>query len=440
MLIGQEFFGARQFEHSREELFRDFSAQQAIPVLAEGGGIPNLVVHIQPDEPVKQHVVLQLLHQHPFAAHRPRLTRCLMDVTLVTLRVRLLTRPKTISAHEWVLLIHQLPPKPTNLRVRIWRKLQKLGAVAIKNSVYVLPATEKAHEDFQWLKQEIESAGGEAPVFKAASIEGATDQEIIAAFRKARDEEFAALAAEFDGLTGAIREQSRGKHLSAGRLSVHESEIDRLHRELERIANNDFFGAAARATAFIAYARCQKELRTAQGPKTSTTPSETKRGKLDVARYQGRRWVTRRNLHIDRLACAWLIKQFIDKRPRFYFVGEGETIEGAIPFDIFGAELTHHGEDCTFETMLKRFGLSENKGLREIAEIVHDIDLKDDKFHRLEAAGLNAIIDGLSELLRDDRKLLQMTAAVFDGLHALLSKDAVKKARKTKQSGPRSKK
>src|SRR5262245_57635993 len=89
---------------------------------------------------------------------------------------------------EWVLLIHQLPPKPTNLRVRIWRKLQKLGAVAIKNSVYLLPASEKAYEDFQWLKQEIESAGGEAAVFKAASVQGATDQEIVAAFREARDE------------------------------------------------------------------------------------------------------------------------------------------------------------------------------------------------------------------------------------------------------------
>src|SRR4026208_574065 len=108
----------------------------------------------------------------------------------------------TTSKHDWVLLIHQLPPKPTNLRVRIWRKLQKLGAVAIKNSVYVLPATEKAHEHFQWLKQEIEAANGEASVFKAASVEGATDEEIIGAFRKARDDEFAAIAAEFDGLTG----------------------------------------------------------------------------------------------------------------------------------------------------------------------------------------------------------------------------------------------
>src|SRR5215213_3169903 len=210
---------------------------------------------------------------------------------------------------EWILLIHQLPPKPTNLRVRIWRKLQKLGAVAIKNSVYVLPATEKAHEDFQWLKQEIESAGGEASVFKAA-----TDQEIIATIRKARDEEFVAVAAEFEGLTGAIREQSPGKHLSAGRLSTHESEIDSLHSELERIAGNDFFTATGRAVAFAAYERCQKELRAAQGPKANTPSSDTKRGRLDVAKFQGQRWVTRRNLHIDRLASAWLIKQFIDKR------------------------------------------------------------------------------------------------------------------------------
>ncbi|HET6893479.1 MAG TPA: chromate resistance protein ChrB domain-containing protein [Pyrinomonadaceae bacterium] len=342
------------------------------------------------------------------------------------------------SARDWVLLIHQLPPKPTNLRVRIWRKLQKLGAVAIKNSVYVLPATEKAHEDFQWLKQEIESTGGEAAVFRAGSVEGATDKEIIAAFRKARDEEFAAVAAEFDGLTGAIREQSRGKHLSAGRLSAHETDIDKLHADLERIAGNDFFDAAGRAAAFGAYERCQKALGAAQGPTTKATSSDSQGRSLDITKYQGQRWVTRRNLHIDRLASAWLIKQFIDKRPRFFFVAEGETVEGAIPFDMFGAEFSHHGEDCTFETMLKRFDLSENKGLREIAEIVHDIDLKDDKFHRLETAGLNAIIEGLSKVLRDDRKLLQQTNVVFDGLHALLSKDSAKVSHTKKRSTKRS--
>ena len=209
--------------------------------------------------------------------------------------------------------------------------------------------------------------------------------------------------------------------------------------ELERIAANDFFAAAGRAPAFAAYDKCQKAIRAVQSPQASSS-SETRGGKLDVTKYQGRRWVTRRNLHIDRLASAWLIKQFIDKRPRFYFVANGETIEGAIPFDMFGAEFTHHGEDCTFETMLKRFGLRENKGLREIAEIVHDIDLKDDKFHRLEAAGLNAIIDGLIKVLRDDRKLIQQTGIVFDGLHALLSQDSVQSGRKKRRNGKRSKK
>lgn len=333
------------------------------------------------------------------------------------------------SNQEWILLVHQLPPKPSNLRVRIWRKLQKLGSIAIKNSVYVLPSNEKTHEDFQWLKQEIESAGGDASVFKAGSVEGSTDDEIVAAFRAARDEEFASITAELDGLTGAIREQSRGKHLSAGRLSAHEAEMDRLHAELKRIDANDFFGAAKRAAAFSAYERCQKTIRSAQGPGGKAAVTVGKSGTLNPAKYQGQRWVTRRNLHIDRLASAWLIKQFIDKRPRFYFVADGETVDGAISFDMFGAEFSHRGEDSTFETMLKQFGLTESKALREMAEIVHDIDLKDNKFNRLEAAGLNAIIQGLSKVLNDDRKLLQQTSIVFDGLYALLSAESESSAK-----------
>src|SRR5438128_3655172 len=331
---------------------------------------------------------------------------------------------------EWILLIHQLPPKPTNLRVRIWRKLQKLGAVAIKNSVYVLPANEKTHEDFQWLKQEIESAGGEATVFQAASVEGATDEEIIATFHKARDEEFAAIAAELDGLSGAVSQQTRGKHLSVGRLATHESELDKLHSQLESIIANDFFNADKRTPALAAYERCQKAIRAAHGQPAKASRSLKRSGTLDMAKYQGRRWMTRRNLHIDRLASAWLIKQFIDKRPRFYFVAEGETVAGAIAFDMYGAELTHHGEDCTFETMLKRFGLSDSKGLLEIAEIVHDIDLKDDKFHRLEAVGLNAIINGVSATLGNDRKLLRQCSAIFDGLYSLLDQSTQKEKAK----------
>ncbi len=323
-------------------------------------------------------------------------------------------------------MIHQLPPNPTNLRVRIWRKLHKLGAVAIKNSVYVLPANDKTHEDFQWIKQEIETAGGEAAVFRADSVEGATDKEIIASFRKARDEEFAELTAQLDDLTGSIREQTRRQHLSAGRLTTHETELDRLHAELERIVANDFFDAKGRGPALNAYERCQRLLRSAQAPAARGSSVSKTSGALAVSEYQGRRWMTRRNIHIDRLASAWLIKQFIDKKPRFYFVADGETVDKAIPFDMFGAELTHQGEDCTFETIVKRFGLRHIKGLRELGEIVHDIDLKDDKFHRLEAAGLKVIIDGLSESVKDDRKRLQHASVIFDSLFALLDKETRK--------------
>ena len=351
---------------------------------------------------------------------------------------------KSQPNQHWTLLIHQLPPRPTNLRVRIWRQLQKLGAVAIKNSVYVLPGNEKTNEDFQWLKQQIESVGGEAAVFRADSVEGATDQEIVAAFNKARDEEFAVITGELEALTRAIREQTRGQQFSPGRLVAHEAELDKLHLELQRISANDFFNAKGSVRALNAYVHCEKAIRATRGPAAQASRSSAKSNMLDPAGYQGRRWVTRRNLHIDRLASAWLIKQFIDKRPRFYFVAEGETIEGAIPFDMFGAKFTHHGEDCTFEMLLKWFILSDIKGLRELAEIVHDIDLRDDRFHRLEAAGLNAVINGLSEILRDDRRLLQQTGLIFDGLFELLGKRAEKKPgkkmRRPNQRHSRSKK
>ena len=327
-----------------------------------------------------------------------------------------------------MLLIHQLPPKPTNMRVRTWRKLQKLGAISIKNSVYVLPFDEKTHEDFQWLKQEIETAGGAATVFRAGAIEGATDEEIIDAFRKARDEEYARLTADLDGLTGTVREQKRGGHLSAGRLGGYEAELDKLHAELERVVSTDFFGAKGRAAATTAYERCLKTIQASRDRKSVGLKTRTTKGGgvLDVSQYQGRRWVTRKNLHIDRLASAWLIKQFIDRRPRFHFVAEGARVEGGIPFDMFGAEFTHRGEDCTFETLIKRFGLGDDRALGQLAEIVHDIDLKDDKFNRLETAGVNATVTGLSQLLKDDRKLLQQCGMIFDGLYALLSEGAGK--------------
>ncbi len=327
---------------------------------------------------------------------------------------------KSEDKPEWVLLIHQLPPKPTNLRVRIWRKLNNLGAVAIKNSVYVLPFNDKTHEDFEWLKKEIESAGGEANVFRAKSIEGAADKEIINTFRRERDEDFSKLAAEFDALTGAIKEQKQNNHLTGERLNNYETELGKLRVELEKIKAVDFFAAPGQKVAVSAYKRAQKILRVnPDNAQTVNRAADT--NFLSRTDYQAKRWVTRKNMHIDRLASAWLIKRFIDERPKFYFVSEREKISGGIHFDMFEAEFTHVGEDCTFETLLKRFGLAGDQPLREIAEIVHDIDLKDAKFNRLEAAGLDTTVRGLSKLLRDDRKLLNQCCFIFDGLYEQFS-------------------
>lgn len=344
--------------------------------------------------------------------------------------------------YDWLLLIHQLPPNPSKLRVRIWRQLLKLGAVTIKSSVYVLPFSEKTHEDFHWLKQEIEKSGGEATMLRASSVEGATDAEIISSFQQARDEEYMRVMTDLNKLAETVREQKKKGHLSAGRLKSFEGKLNKLSAELQQIIATDFFKARSSAAAIASFERCRKLLYVAQTrhEKTAKASPANETGTLDFAPYQERRWVTRKNPHIDRLATAWLIKQFIDKRPKFYFVTEGETVEEGVPFDMFGVEFTHHGEDCTFETMLRKFGLTSDGALRGIAEIVHDIDLKDGKFQRLEAHGLDTTLRGLSALLKDDRKLLQQSYAIFDGLYALLSSETStmrKKADESRQNNRR---
>lgn len=318
------------------------------------------------------------------------------------------------------MLVHQLPQKPTKLRVRTWRKMQALGAVAIKNSVYVLPYNEKTNEDFQWLTQEIESSGGEANLFRAGSVEGATDKEIIALFRKERDEDYAKLITEFEGLSGAVREQTKGNSLSVGKLAQYQAELSKLRQELERVTGTDFFEAPQGKRARSAFEKCRRALQATESKSSSGSASKRNdSAQLKIPDYQNRRWVTRKDPHIDRLASGWLIRRFIDKRPRFYFVSQGELVENTLSFDMADGDFTHVGEDCTFETMIKSFGLGSDTALLQIAEIVHDIDLKDNKFNRPEAGGLNAVIRGLAEVYADDAERLKQCLPIFDGLYEL---------------------
>lgn len=325
---------------------------------------------------------------------------------------------KLKNAQEWVLLIHQLPQKPTKLRVRIWRKLQTLGAISIKNSVYVLPFNDKTNEDFQWLKKEIEEIGGEANVFRAGAVEGATDQEIIASFRHTRNEEYAQLTGELDGLLGAIKEQFRGGSLTALRISHYEAELTKHRQELDRISTTDFFNASNKTKAVKSYELCQKTLLDSQAVSKPKAIGPASESKYNLADYQEKLWITRRDIHIDRLASAWLIKRFIDRRPRFRFVAKDEQTAGGITFDMFEGDFTHEGEDCTFETLIRKFSLGDS-ALNEIARIIHDIDLKDHKFSRPEASGISAVINGMVQIFSDDHERLKQCLPLFDGLYEL---------------------
>ncbi len=330
---------------------------------------------------------------------------------------------KTEDKQEWILLVHLLPQKPTKLRVRTWRKLQALGAVPIKNSVYVLPYNDKTSEDFQWLRQEIESSGGEANLFRADSVEGATDKEIVTLFRNARDEDYAKLITECEGLSGAAREQAKGNSLSAGKLAQYVSELSRLRQELERVRATDFFHAPKGKKAQDAFEKCRREVQATESKNIKSSDNKSDLAPLKTSDYQNRRWATRKDPHIDRLASGWLIRRFIDKRSRFQFISEGERVANTLTFDMADGDFTHRGEDCTFETMLKSFGLESDDALCEIAQIVHDIDLKDNKFSRPEASGVNVVIRGLAEVYKEDGERLKQSLPVFDSLYELFRKE-----------------
>jgi hypothetical protein len=311
-------------------------------------------------------------------------------------------------AARWLLLIHQLPAKPAYLRVKVWRRLQGLGAVAVKNTVYALPATPEAQEDLGWLLREIAQGGGEAFVCEARLVEGLTDQEVRAMFDRARDEDYGELAKELCALAAAL-----GDDPPPERRAEAKAQLARLKARLAQVAAIDFFGADGREAAEGLLLGLEGRL----GEETPAEPPATAgRG---LGELRGRTWVTRAGVHVDRIASAWLIRRFVDPEPRFRFVpAKGHVPEpGELRFDMFEAEFTHEGDRCTFEVLLERAGLSE-LALRAIAEIVHDIDLKDGKFARPEADGIKTLIAGICAATGNDEERLARGGAVFEDLYS----------------------
>ena len=266
------------------------------------------------------------------------------------------------ASHRWLLFVHQLPATPSNLRVRTWRRLQQIGAVAVKQAVYVLPDSPNAREDFEWLKTEIEAAGGQASVFAADTVDPWSNDALVEEFRRSRQEAYAELAREAEQMLRRSGAAARRSTRMPSRRTV-----QHLRERLAAIEHIDFFGSAGRDRVLTLLQ--QIEDRTITTSRAVATP---KAGEASRS-YRGQLWVTRPRPGVDRMASAWLIRRFIDRDARFAFVADRNAVPAeAIPFDMFGVELTHQGEGCTFETLCTVFGIEE-PAVARLAGIVHDL-------------------------------------------------------------------
>ena len=306
----------------------------------------------------------------------------------------------TQEACRWLFLIHQLPPKPDYVRVKVRRRLQRLGAVLFRNSVYVLPLSDEAVEDFQWLANEIAADGGDATICSVALLSGLSDADMESVFRAERAAEYLAVA-------------EAAKALPAdGRRSV--DELNGVRRRLAAVSALDFFGTPEKQEAERAIEAAAARL----SPTTPSSDAQERQSSLP----RGAVWVTRQGVFIDRIASAWLIRRFIDPAARFRFVDATgyRHAPGELRFDMYRGEFTHVGERCTFETLLDSFGLAGDPALRALGEIVHDIDCKDGKFGREETPGIAIVVQGIALATDDDALRVERGALVFEGLYRQL--------------------
>lgn len=293
-----------------------------------------------------------------------------------------------MADEPWILLIHQLPPKPDYLRAKVGRRLARIGAVTIKNTVYVLPSNEQTLEDLQWTAREIRAGGGEANLVEGRFVDGLSDGDLQKRFNDARDADYAILIKEARPL---LKRKNR----------VAATDLERRAAEIENI---DFFGAPngqVLADLLAQLAGTQPE---------PTPPRRDLRGKI---------WVTRAGVHIDRIASAWLIRRFIDADAKFRFVSTRThtPARNEIRFDMFDAEFTHEGDRCTFEVLFAATRAHDD-ALRAIADVVHDVDLKEERYRRPETAGVAALIDGIALAHRDDMSRIDRAGAALDDLYA----------------------
>jgi hypothetical protein len=309
-----------------------------------------------------------------------------------------------MNSVSWLLLLYALPTQRNAERVNLWRKLKKFGAVQLRTSGYVLPEGPPHLERLQWLSKQIQDAGGEASLIRVAEIDGVSGQEVVDMFNDARASDYKEVAAVCqEALT-------RYKKKKAPQLA---SELAKLNRRFQEIKEIDYFNSPAAHDAQMLLGRVEKAL--------ALHKDLAREKELEPRQYVGRTWLTRPRPGIDRAGSAWLIRKFIDPNAAFLFGMDLAKQPMALPFDMADVELSHHGEDCTFETLVKRFGI-DDRAVLKVAEMVHDADLEDGKFGRCECIGISCVLDGWARAGLSDQELLAKGMECFEGLYRTLTK------------------
>lgn len=305
----------------------------------------------------------------------------------------------------WLVLTSSLPSGGTSsARVSLWRRLRRLGAIALPGNTPVLPDRPEPLEALQWLAQEVRHGGGEAVILRVQELHGLSDTDLIERFNTARNEEYAALEGELMAL-----EALPASHPPSARA---QAALERLRKRHADIHRTDFFAAPAGRAQALRLARLAHRLTT---PEPATPIPAASR-----AAYRGRRWATRPRPHVDRLASAWLIRRFLDPDAVIQYTDAPGPDD--VTFDTPNGTFTHTGDLCTFETLLRAFALTE-PGLTPLAEIVHDIDLRDGRYQRRQTPGVEALLDGWAASGLSDPQLELNGLALFDGLYAALSSE-----------------
>ncbi|HKD20047.1 MAG TPA: chromate resistance protein ChrB domain-containing protein [Thermoanaerobaculia bacterium] len=297
------------------------------------------------------------------------------------------------KARNWLLLVHSVPAEPLYLRAKVRRLLDHAGAIALKKAVYALPPGDSSREAMERVAGEAASGGGHGYVAECTFVDPRTDDLLIESSRSARRADYDALAESLRGLESDASPEA----------------VARARQRFEAIRRIDFFDAPGRRRVESLLSRLER---------ASAVGRDESASRGGLSELVGRVWATRRGVQIDRIASAWLIRRFIDPDAEFRFIDpKEERRKDELRFDMVGGDFTHEGDGCTFETLVRTVG-TPDPALRQVAEIVHDVDIKDGKFGRADAPGIQQVVLGIVLHSSDDEERLRRGFALFDDLYA----------------------